>query len=149
MTSGGSSDRRATTAVTTNLLLVVVAVVFALGLAMFAFDIGETVEDTGPAVAVTITAADGDSATADCNPTVGATLVRVHHESGTAIPADEVRLRGATPTGGVLTLSARCTGVGNRLAAGESFTVAAMPDDTVRLAWRPDDHNVTLAEWAD
>jgi hypothetical protein len=135
--------------VTTNLLLVVVVVVFALGLAVFAFDVGETVEDTGPAVAVTITGADGDGATADCNPTIGATLVRIHHESGTTIPADEARLRGATPTDGGLPLSARCTGVGSRLAAGESFTVAAMPDDTVRLAWRPDDHNVTLAEWRD
>ncbi|WP_284008242.1 type IV pilin [Haloarcula pelagica] len=145
MNRGGTG--RASSAVLGSLLLVTVVVVFAAGLSVFVFDIGETVGGSEPAASVTITAAADASAGADCHPTMETTLLRIHHEAGTAIPTDELRVVGATPTGGTLPLADRCTSLGSRLGAGESFTVAALDGDSVRLQWRRAETNVTLAAW--
>lgn len=130
-----------------NLLLVVVVIGFAAGLSLFAFDIGESIEGSEPAASVTLATATGASANADCHPTMETALLEVAHEAGTPVPTDELHLRGVTPAGGNLTLADRCTGLGSRLDAGESFTVAVLEGDTVTLQWRRAETNVTLAEW--
>ncbi|MFC7075944.1 type IV pilin [Halomicroarcula sp. GCM10025335] len=139
---------RASAPVLGNLLLVVVVIVFAAGLSMFAFDIGESLDGSEPTASVTITTATEPSRSADCHPTMETTLLRISHEAGSTVPTDELRLTGATPTGGGLALTDRCTGLGSQLSAGDSFTVAALADDSVELRWQKAGTNVTLAEWS-
>lgn len=145
MNRGGPG--RAASEVLGNLLLVVVVIVFAAGLSVFAFDIGESIEGSGPAASVTITTASEPSADADCYPTIETTLLRISHEAGTPVPADELHVVGATPAGKPLSLTERCTGLESELGAGESFTLAALEGDFVSLRWQNGETNVTLAEW--
>ncbi|WP_324757226.1 type IV pilin [Haloarcula sp. GH36] len=139
---------RASSAVLGNLLLVVVVIVFAAGLSVLAFDIGESIDSSEPTASVTITTATEPSRSADCHPTMETALLRISHEAGSTIQTDELRLTGATPTGEGLALTDRCTGLGSQLSARESFTVAAMAGDTVSLQWQTAGANATLAEWS-
>jgi len=133
------------------ILMVAITVILAAVIATFVLGLGEQVSNTAPQASFSFQF-DGDLNESDADISDGTAadgVLEMTHSGGATLDPDNVGVTGSTAGGNTESVGNESVGVGDTIAAGDSFSSAANEGDTVRVTWTSPDggDSATLSQF--
>lgn len=143
-----SSENRGASTVVGVVLLVGIVVILGAIVATFALGLGEEVQSIGPSATIEFECTDGAGGSADCSGPAGSDKLSIEHASGDTLETSRISISRSSVSGANVGLDEACTGLGDEMTAGSSFSIAVQYADKIRIVWTGPDSTSGVAKWS-